>query len=76
VGLLVNFSGQTLLEGYRRIVNRYVDSASLRLRAKRPAVTGDSADVDGFGPFFAPSRALSPRPPREIHPPGRSTRIT
>ena len=35
VGLLINFSGETLLEGYKRVVNRYPDSASRRLRVKR-----------------------------------------
>ena len=32
VGLLINFSGATLKEGLRRVVNDYVPSASPRLR--------------------------------------------
>lgn len=34
VGLLINFSGATLREGFRRLVNNYDPSASLRLCAK------------------------------------------
>ncbi len=33
VGLLINFGGETLKEGLRRIVNDYIPSASPRLRA-------------------------------------------
>ncbi|CAN5264967.1 GxxExxY protein [soil metagenome] len=35
VGLLVNFSGATLKEGLRRIVNDYTPSASPRLRVNK-----------------------------------------
>jgi GxxExxY protein len=35
VGLLVNFGGATLKEGFRRLVNDYRPSASLRLCAKQ-----------------------------------------
>ena len=35
VGLLINFGGATLKEGFRRLVNDYHPSASLRLRANQ-----------------------------------------
>jgi iron complex transport system substrate-binding protein len=35
VGLLINFSGATLKEGFRRLVNDYRPSASLRLCANK-----------------------------------------
>jgi GxxExxY protein len=35
VGLLINFGGETLREGVRRIVNRYEPSASPRLRVNQ-----------------------------------------
>jgi iron complex transport system substrate-binding protein len=35
VGLLINFSGATLKEGFRRLVNDYSPSASLRLCANQ-----------------------------------------
>jgi iron complex transport system substrate-binding protein len=35
VGLLINFSGATLKEGLRRVVNDYVPSASPRLRVNQ-----------------------------------------
>ena len=37
LGLLINFGGATLKEGYRRVVNRYVDSAPPRLGVERPS---------------------------------------
>mgnify|MGYP003580117768 CR=1 FL=1 len=37
VGLLINFGGATLKEGFRRLVNDYRPSASLRLRANKTA---------------------------------------
>jgi GxxExxY protein len=36
VGLLINFGGETLKEGVRRIVNDYRPSASPRLRVNKP----------------------------------------
>lgn len=36
VGLLINFAGATLKEGFRRIVNDYKPSASPRLRVNLP----------------------------------------
>jgi iron complex transport system substrate-binding protein len=36
VGLLINFAGATLKEGFRRIVNDYQPSASPRLRVNLP----------------------------------------
>ena len=36
VGLLINFGGETLKEGFRRIVNDYRPSASPRLRVNQP----------------------------------------
>jgi GxxExxY protein len=35
VGLLINFGGATLKEGFRRLVNDYCPSASLRLCANQ-----------------------------------------
>lgn len=35
VGLLINFAGATLKEGFRRVVNDYVPSASPRLRVNQ-----------------------------------------
>ncbi len=35
VGLLINFGGATLMEGFRRLVNDYSPSASLRLCANQ-----------------------------------------
>ncbi len=52
VGLLINFSCDTLMEGYKRIVNRYVDSAPRRLSVKRPSAAGTPEDVT---PPAAPS---------------------
>jgi iron complex transport system substrate-binding protein len=37
VGLLINFGGETLKEGVRRIVNDYRPSASPRLRVNKPS---------------------------------------
>ena len=39
VGLLINFGGATLKEGFRRIVNDFVPSASSRLRVKQILAT-------------------------------------
>lgn len=36
VGLLINFGGETLREGVRRVVNNYRPSASPRLRVNNP----------------------------------------
>lgn len=35
LGLLINFAGATLKEGFKRLVNEYEPSASLRLRANK-----------------------------------------
>jgi iron complex transport system substrate-binding protein len=35
VGLLINFGGETLKEGLRRVVNDYLPSASPRLRVNQ-----------------------------------------
>jgi iron complex transport system substrate-binding protein len=37
VGLLINFGGETLKEGLRRVVNDYTPSASPRLRVNQPS---------------------------------------
>ncbi len=37
IGLLINFGGETLKEGLRRIVNNYSPSASSRLRVNQPS---------------------------------------
>jgi iron complex transport system substrate-binding protein len=37
VGLLINFGGETLKEGFRRLVNNYRPSAPPRLCANRPS---------------------------------------
>ena len=37
VGLLINFGGETLKEGVRRVVNDYRPSASPRLRVNQPS---------------------------------------
>ncbi len=55
VGLLINFNGETLLEGYRRVVNRYPDSASRRLRVKRPSVAGSLTDREEPTPPAKPA---------------------
>ncbi len=44
LGLLINFGGATLMEGFKRIVNRYDDSAPRRLRVERPS---DTQQADG-----------------------------
>lgn len=38
VGLLMNFSGATLKEGIRRVVNDHVPSATSRLRVNQPRI--------------------------------------
>jgi GxxExxY protein len=44
VGLLINFGGATLKEGFRRLVNDYRPSASPRLRANQSRIPGADAD--------------------------------
>jgi iron complex transport system substrate-binding protein len=41
LGLLVNFGGETLKEGLRRVVNNHQSFASSRLRVNQPSSSGD-----------------------------------
>ena len=41
VGLLINFGGETLKEGLKRVVNDYVPSAPPRLRVNQSSYSGD-----------------------------------